>query len=387
MICLLVRDLAISQEKRLNPSLPTNIPLILYQAGKYRPKVIAPDDKARQDGVTAGAWLGQARTLSPYAHFLPADETRYQRIFEDVTLQLLSITDRLECEYQPTSAVWYTDDAFMLKHLITAIAEQTGIQAQVGIARTKFASRVAAASARVGEVITVSAGDEAAFLAPYSVTVLPLDKKMKRRLPLLGLDTLGQLAALPRIAVWEQFGKQGRWVHELASGKDIRPLSPHKAPEIIRETHDFDEAVADRQILYQVLEQLSLRLVETLNGREASVLTLILEMDDTSVLDYQRQPHEPVRDALYTLRLLRGMLDSLPVNGAISEIEVRLSDIVQRAPKQLSLFDERKPVTALHEIAPTWARRHRSADFYRLILASDSQRPETAVEKQKIIGA
>jgi hypothetical protein len=37
---------------------------------------------------------------------------------------------------------------------------------------------------------------EAAFLAPYPATLLPLDKTMQRRLPLLGIDTLGQLTAL-----------------------------------------------------------------------------------------------------------------------------------------------------------------------------------------------
>ena len=53
MICILVRDFATTQEKHLNPNL-SDAPLILIEAGKYRPKVLAPDEMARRMGVKAG---------------------------------------------------------------------------------------------------------------------------------------------------------------------------------------------------------------------------------------------------------------------------------------------------------------------------------------------
>ena len=137
---------------------------------------------------------GEARTLCPTAEFLPVEEERFRRLFMDVTLNLLNITHRIEPEYQPTSAVWYTDDALMLPHLLEAIQAQTGIAPQVGIAKARFPARVAAAFALAGETCTVPDGEEAGFLADYPVTLLPLDKAMQRRLPLLGLDTLGHLA-------------------------------------------------------------------------------------------------------------------------------------------------------------------------------------------------
>jgi hypothetical protein len=300
-----------------------------------------------------------------------------------VTLNLLNITHRIEPEYQPTSAVWYTDDALMLPHLLEAIQAQTGISPQVGIAKARFPARVAAAVAPVGETCTIPDGEEATFLANYPVTLLPLDKAMQRRLPLLGLDTLGQLARLPRIAIWEQFGKHGRWLHDLANGIDIRPLSLFKPPIDLRECHSFDDPVADRQILYRVLERISLRLIENLAGREAHQLTLLVYIEDKSLLEHHRQPHDPVRDGLYLLRLLTQMLDALPVTCAIASVEVRLSDVCERLSVQLSLFDEKKPVKHLHELVPEWAGRHRTACFYRLHLTSDVL-PEHSVEKQRV---
>ena len=384
MICMLVRDFAPTQEKRLNAHL-SDAPLVLIEAGTYRPKVLAPDERARCMGVKAGMWLGEARTLSPIAEFLPVETGRYERLFADVTRFLLHVTPRIEPEYQPTSAAWYTDDVLMLPHLHKAIQTETGIAPQVGTAATKFPARVAAAIAQAGETCAVPEGGEATFLAPYPVTLLPLDKAMQRRLPLLGLHTLGQLACLPRIAIWEQFGKHGRWLHDLANGIDMRPLSPFKPPIDLREQHTFDDPIADRQIAYRVLERLSLRLIENLAGREARQLMLLVHLEDQSVLEHHRQPHEPVRDNLYLLRLLTQMLDALPVTNGIETIEVRLRAVRERLPVQLSLFEEKKPVQHIHDLVPEWAARHQRAEFYRLHPTPDIL-PEHRVEKRRVHG-
>ena len=135
--------------------------------------------------------------------------------------------------------------------------------------------------------------------------------------------------------------------------------------------------------MYRVLEKIGLKLVENLSGREAQTLTLLLHMADKSLLEHHRQPHEPVRDALYLLRLLTQMLDALPVTCAIETIEVRLSDVRERLPVQLSLFDEKKPVQHLHDLVPEWATRHRAAAFYRLHLTADVL-PEHSIEKQRV---
>lgn len=382
---MLLRDFAASQEKRLNPRLAERL-LVLVEAGRVRPKVIASDAVARQMGVKAGIGLREAQSLCPHAEFFPAEESRYRRLFEDLTLALLDISPRLEMEYQATSAVLYTDDLVMLPLLLETIEQKTGIVAQVGQAKTKFVARVAAAVAHPNAVCSVSDGEEARFLAPYVLSLLPLDRTMKRRLPLLGIETLGQYARLPRIATWEQFGKHGRWLHDLSRGIDPRPLSPFKAPLRLAASQHFEEGIADRFVLYRILECLSLRLMEALVGQEAGLIQLILHLADDSVLEMQRQPLEALRDHLSLLRLLRQMLDALPVHAPVSQIEVRLSAIQERKPVQLSLFGEKKPVRNLQDYLPEWASRHRAAQFYRLSLHTEAVLDER-LEKLKIEGA
>jgi hypothetical protein len=381
---ILLRDFAVNQEKRLSPAVSKE-ELILIEAGKYRPKVIAPDNFARQMGVKAGNYLGEAQSLCPSALFLPVEEYRYRRLFQDFTLRLLEMSPRLEAEYQATSAVWYTDDHAVLTPLLEKIEKETGINAQVGSASSKFAARVAAAIAHPKAPYQVAEKQEAAFLAPYPVSLLPLDKQMKRRLPLLGITTLGALAALPRLAIWEQFGKHGRWLHELASGIDPRPLSPFKAPERLEAVEILEDGCSDRLSLYRYLETISLQLIRQLNEQEAGQVNLLVLLMDGTVLEIQRQPIPALRENLSLLRLLRQMLDALPVHAPIVELKARLEQIKTRQAVQLSLFAEKKSVRSLQDYLPDWMMRHQAANFYRLSVDPQAFSDER-IKKQKIGG-
>src|SRR3989454_4735906 len=89
---------------------------------------------------------------------------------------------------------------------------------RVGWGRGKFVAWVAATRAKPGGAFIVPPGEEGVFLASQPVAVLPLDSDAHRRLRLLGLRTLGRLAALPEEAIVSQFGRAGRRWWRLAAG-------------------------------------------------------------------------------------------------------------------------------------------------------------------------
>jgi hypothetical protein len=93
----------------------------------------------------------------------------------------------------------------------------------------------------------------------------------------------------------------------------------------LRDCHPFDEPIANRQILYRVLERVSVGLIAVLAGQEAHKLSLLLHLEYKSLLEHHRQPHETIRDGLYLLRLLTQMLDTLHVKCGIASVEVRLN--------------------------------------------------------------
>lgn len=211
--------------------------------------MLAVDHLAYGAGVEIGITQKQAELLCPTANAFRAREDVYRRVFDELTAALIKDIGKIEAVYHPRNALWYvpTDKVQELQVLQKIIETHSGIQASIGCGSNKFVARVASAGGDTW--YKVKKGDEADFLAPYPVTLLPLNKDMQRRLPMMGIQTMGQYVTLLRAAVFEQWGKDGRWCHDLARDIDPRPLQSYQVPPSITKSFIFDEAVLDKQIL------------------------------------------------------------------------------------------------------------------------------------------
>jgi nucleotidyltransferase/DNA polymerase involved in DNA repair len=123
-------------------------------------------------------------------------------------------------------------DAGLARQMAREAGQATGLDVRVGVGGGKFVAQQAARAARPGSGCAVPPGEERAFLSPLSLTALPADPEMRRRLPRLGVRTLGALAALPRPALVRQFGPQAGPLHDLARGVDPHPLQPDCPPQL-----------------------------------------------------------------------------------------------------------------------------------------------------------
>ena len=130
---------------------------------------------------------------------------------------------------------------------------------RLGFGRGKFTAWVAASRAKPGDAIVVAPGEEQKFLASQPIAVLPLDSDIHRRLRLLGLRTLGALAALPEAAVTAQFGALGRRLWRLAAGRIAEPVEARNAPEPIVAALTFFTPIGERELLVHSLDQLIAR--------------------------------------------------------------------------------------------------------------------------------
>lgn len=119
--------------------------------------------------------------------------------------------------------------------------------ARIGEGPTRFCALVAASAARPRRPARVAG---AAELASHPVALLrrraelaPLVEALER----LGVTTLGDLAALPRDAVADRFGRPGLAAHDLARGRD-EPLRPRRPGELLREELELPEAGSGEQL-------------------------------------------------------------------------------------------------------------------------------------------
>jgi protein ImuB len=134
-------------------------------------------------------------------------------------------------------------------------------QPRVGAARRRFAALAAAAVAPPGRALVVDDGEEALFLEPLPLDLLPLTPERRREISELGLRRLGELAGLPRPSVADRLGADGVKAWELAAGEDGTTVTPRDPSSMIAETLRFPEAVSNATTLELALVSLLDRLL------------------------------------------------------------------------------------------------------------------------------
>lgn len=142
-------------------------------------------------------------------------------------------------------------------------ARAVGLHARIGIAATRALAQVAA---RVGPAVhVVAAGQEAAALAPVSLTELALAPDVRVTLAGWGVATAGALAALPRRGLATRLGAAGLAAHDRACGRDTTPFQPYVPPPFWEEAQGVEWEIsalhALTALLERVLERLCARLV------------------------------------------------------------------------------------------------------------------------------
>lgn len=188
---------------------------------------------------------------------------------------------------------------------------------RIAVAPNKFTARVAALAGRDA----VSEGDERAFVAPFPLEILAFDPATLQRLTLLGIHTLGELAALPHGPFVRRFGAESARLHACARGYDETPLVPRpRALRIDRTLYGEGTAEREEQLLF-ALRTLVARVSDDLAyaGMRCGFVRLSLECDDGETLELPAVLAQATAQATTIFDLLRTRLEGVtlraPVNG------------------------------------------------------------------------
>jgi nucleotidyltransferase/DNA polymerase involved in DNA repair len=271
-------------------------------------------------------------------------------------------------------------------------AADRGLRVHVAVARRRMAALLLAV-ARPGLTV-VGNGEEAAALAPVRLGVLEKfaepqnalntqsDKKdgsVNSAISAVkhwGIQTLGELAALPAAQVRARLGHDGLIWHAMARGEDIRPLVPAQPEERFDGTMDLEWPIAELEplsfVLTRLLEPLSTRLER--RDRGAAVLHVHLRLVTKEVHARRLELPTPMRDVrtLRTLALLD--LESHPAPAPIDRVTIAIDPTPGRI-LQHTLFT--RPVPTAEQISTLLARLHALMGQERVGAAAtvDSYRP------------
>lgn len=220
-----------SAEAALHPEL-RHRPIVIGGDPLQRGCVAGTNPLAAALGVAPGMLMTEAFQLAPYATFLQGSSRTYQLF----SREFLAILSRVARSVEPvglyaayldlasTSTPWLESEspARLLQRRINSELEMT---ASIGIAANKTTAKIAALASRAGSVAAVPYGNEAAYLAPLPVRLLPgIGRRVEYVLASLGITTIGDLARLPERTLVQSFGAAGKTISLLARGLDSRPV-------------------------------------------------------------------------------------------------------------------------------------------------------------------
>jgi protein ImuB len=230
-----------------------------------RPMALAPEPggpqvvgeasgPAEAFGVHAGMRLGEALARCPELALVPPDPERAEAAWENA----LSRLERIGAAVEPGRPGEAFFEAGGLRGLYGTVEralrcarDAIGPPVRLGAGRTRLVAYAAAQRSRPRRSpVVVPAAMTRSFLAPLPAGLLRerLDDEWARvdlpdKLERLGVESLGQLAALPDAAVADRFGRPGLVALRMARGSE-EPLRPRRVPEGLVEAIELGEAIS-----------------------------------------------------------------------------------------------------------------------------------------------
>jgi nucleotidyltransferase/DNA polymerase involved in DNA repair len=234
---------------------------------------------AEAHGIRDGMRLGEALARCPQLLLVAPDSARAEAAWEKALRGLEAIGAAVESteageaffEAGGLRGLW-GDEIGVIERAKRAI----GAPSRIGAGPSRLCAYAAARRARPrGRPIVVKC-QAARFLHREPVLLLRgwLDDGVPNGLDRLGVRTLGELAALPREALADRFGKAGLQAHALAGGGG-RGLRPRRRAESLAERIELPEATSGPQ-LERALEMLLHRLLANPARRGRSFRSLRL---------------------------------------------------------------------------------------------------------------
>lgn len=292
-------------------------------------------------GVVAGIALRQAEHLCPQATFVLPDPEAVERIRQLISAALYDLAPVVEVRAE--GIAWLELNGVVragesIRAARHRLRQAIGREPRLGLAPGPFSARLAAAHARPGRLLRVD--DARTFLAPLPSRVLPLDAEQLERLDLLGLRTLGAVAAIGPRELESQLGHDGRRAVELARGLEPDGLEPWQPPMFTSAHRQFGDPVEDREALLFVARGLCDDLAQELGLRAAGAKQVRVRLMFESADPEERESvvRHPLSSTAELFGLIGSWIKEWRPRAPITELWIELPVLEAAGRRQMRLW-------------------------------------------------
>ncbi|HJS72058.1 MAG TPA: DNA polymerase IV [Acidimicrobiia bacterium] len=249
--------------------------------------VVAASYEARKFGVRAPMSTREALALCPRAVVVEGHFDRYM----DLSDQVMSILE----DATPVVEQISVDEAFLdvsgTTHLLGSpssiarvirdrVRSEVGLPISIGVATTKFLSKIASARAKPDGLVLVEAGNELEFLHPLPVEALwGVGNVTAGKLHRLGIGTIGELSEVAPGALRPLLGgAPAGTLGALAWNRDPRPVRGGRRAGSVGSQHALGSGLVDRDEIAAVVLGIADRVGRRLRAKDRIGSTLTVRL-------------------------------------------------------------------------------------------------------------
>jgi DNA polymerase-4 len=290
----------------------------------------------------------QARRLFPQLVVVPADHDEYQRVSELVFEIFRSVTPKVEGlsvdeAFLDVSglSLHYEHPTQIGQQVRERIRAELNLPASVGVASTKFVAKLASEAAKPDGLCHVPADQTLPFLHALPIRSLwGVGEAAHASLEGLGVETVGDLARLPQLALERSLGvAHGRHLASLARGEDPRPVTPDYESKSMSVSETYEKDLTSPEQIDTELIRLCDRLVARLRraGLGGRTVGLTVRYSDFSTITRHTSFEHVIDTSRDLWHVVRGLKEKVEWNRPIRLLGVACSALVEPGgPRQLS---------------------------------------------------
>jgi len=296
--------------------------------------------EARAFGVRSGMGLMKAAALAPEAILLPGDYETYSRISRTFKAAVAAIAPRIEDRGIDEIYLDLTDvpgeTQALAQRLKEAVRGATGLSCSIGVTPNKLLSKIASEFQKPDGLTILGLEDIPTRIWPLPCSAINgIGPKASAKLESFQIRTIGELAEADPAFLVDRFGKSyGAWLHEVAHGRDERPLTTSREPKSISRETTFERDLHpkhDREELTRILLNLCERLAEDLarKGYLAGNVGLKLRYEDFSTITRDHALEVPVADTNALRDAVRTCLKRVPLDRKLRLLGIRAGSLIR----------------------------------------------------------
>jgi DNA polymerase-4 len=260
-------------------------PVIVGGTPEGRGVVAAASYEARRYGVHSAMSAARARQLCPQGVFLPGRHRRYR----EVSRLIFAIF----AEYTPLIEPLSIDEAFLDvtgcqrlfgpaetigRTIKERIRREVGLTASVGVAPNKFLAKLGSDLDKPDGFFVFTQESAIRVLAPLPIERLwGVGPSTSRRLARHGIRTIGDLQAIPPARLAAELGEHAVHLHDLAHGRDERPVESDQAARSIGHEVTFASDIGEESQLREVVDELAAKVGRRLRAHGLLARTVSLK--------------------------------------------------------------------------------------------------------------